>query len=123
MILAAIILVLAGRAGTDWWPHPLGAGARYTYVPLILTLYAFAWLWAGTQRPVHRAIALALYLCPLIGAFSAWRAGPLPEFGWPRQVSEVIAGTRTRFEVPPNHSFPVPQRGGRRADPPFTPIR
>ena len=118
-----MVLVLAGRVATDWWPNPQGGGARYTYLPLVLTLCAFGWLRAGTTWQVGRAVALALYLCPLAASFAAWTAPPLAQFHWPQQVREVQAGTRTRFEIPPNHSFAVPQRGHPRIGPSFTPIQ
>lgn len=103
-------LLVAGRFGSETWGHPFAGGARYTYVPLVLFLWGFAWLVAGTERRGSRILAMTLYLCPVVAAWSMWRSPPQPQFDWPGQVAEVRAGVRDRLEVPPGHSFRVPRR-------------
>lgn len=110
LMLAASVLLVAGRFAADTWGNPLGGGARYTYVPLVLFLLAVGWLAMGARRRGPRMLALALYLAPIWAASSMWVARRQPQFEWARQVREVRAGIRSRLEVPPSHSFAVPRR-------------
>jgi hypothetical protein len=105
----AALLLVVGRLATAWWGNPFGGAARYTYVPLVLILWAFALLAAGATRRARRILALALFAAVVVSATSRWVARPLPELNWPRQVREAREGSRREFEVPPGLSFPVPR--------------
>lgn len=107
LVLAGAILV-SGRVVGDFWGNPWGFGARYTYVPIVLFLWAAAWLASGARRKSMRGLALGMFGLPIFAALSSWSAPPLPQLNWSRQVREAREGLRTTFETPPDVSFPVP---------------
>lgn len=109
MLVAAALLLAAGRAGSIGWPNPWGAGARFVYLPLVLLIWASASLAVGTARRRCRILASALCALPIVASTSAWSATPLPQLNWPAQVREAREGKRTVFEIPPRHRFPVPK--------------
>jgi hypothetical protein len=110
LLVFAVVLLTAGRAAIGRWGNPFGGDARYTYLPLVLLLWAFASLAAGSARRMPRWIALGLSAAVVASAASAWVARPMGDFTWPRQVREVREGKRTELVVAPGLTFPVPRR-------------
>ena len=109
LLLAAAIVLVAGRAAVLLWSNPFGGGGRYMYLPFVLLLWALAWLAAGTRRTGARVLAAALCGLPFMSSASMWVARPVAQFNWPSQVREARDGARLQFEVPPGHSFSVPR--------------
>jgi hypothetical protein len=107
LFLVAAIMLLAGRLANDRWPHPFGSGARYLYLPLVLSLWSLAWIIAGSRRWA-KGVAVLLLITPVLAGASRWIAPPVRQLNWPRQVQEVRAGIRLKFDIPPHFSCPVP---------------
>lgn len=108
LLVAAVFLLVAGRASGKYWPHPTANGARYAYLPFVLVMWALASFAVGTCRRTHRIPALALYGLMICSAASAWKTPALPGSDWSTQVREAKTGRRVQFEVAPGMKFPVP---------------
>jgi hypothetical protein len=108
LMLASMVLLLAGRTTLPHWPHPQGIGARYLYLPFVLSMGSFAGLAFGTEKKALRTLALALFGLAIWASASAWVAHPLPDDHWAQQVREAREGSRKEFHVQPVDTFPVP---------------
>ncbi len=108
LMATAVGILMLSRLGGPHWPNPMGANARYTYVPFVMVMWAFVILANGTRRRPHQILALSLYAAAVFASVSTWKAAPLPDGNWPQQVREARGGSRMQFEVAPGLSFPVP---------------
>jgi hypothetical protein len=108
-LVCAALFLIAGKLAAGW-ANPLGNGARYTYLPFVLVWWSLAWLLIGSNCWIRRSLAASLILAIVASSTTRWSAYPYPDYHWRQQVSEVQAGKRTMFIVPPDWKIPVPHR-------------